>query len=134
MARKAFRVIGIALLVALLMSVFTVSALAASCKKCIINDNQLAYFTVKTGNTLAHNWKCTGGNIKNTGKHRIVVYIDGGYCYSLSPGQTSRWFYFNGRNKRHTIAVQRTYNFGINKKKGTGPESAVVWTNAGSVW
>ena len=38
MAHKAFRVISIVLLVALLMSVFTVTGFAASCKKCIIAD------------------------------------------------------------------------------------------------
>ena len=134
MAHKAFRVISIVLLVALLMSVFTVTGFAASCKKCIIADNQLAYFTVRTGSSLSYLWKCTGGNVRNTGKHVIHVYVDGVWHGSVQPGRTSRWFYLNGRNRLHTIKVQRSYNFGINKRNGTGPESALVWTEAGSVW
>ena len=132
MIHKTFRVISVVLLVALLMSVFAVTGFAASCKKYITASNQLAYFTVRTGSSFAHIWKYTGANIRNSGKHKIWIYVDGAYMGVLQPGQTSRWFYWKGRNKCHSVRVQRSYNFGI--RNGTGPESAVVWTDTGSVW
>ena len=127
MSHKAFRVISVVLLVALMMSVFAVSGLAA-CRSKVIRGNDVE-FGVRTPNKVRNLWTKTHMTVKNTGTHDIYIYIPMIGCTGrrLGRNQTAD-FYLSGKNKCYGITIQRATTFG-------GQDSAMVWIeNPGTVW